>query len=73
MIHIILICIFGLVAIIYGMIRDNDYLFILGVLFVIAGYLYLDNGRMGGSNADDGKYQQQKQGHQQHVAIGIGF
>ena len=40
---------------------------------VIAGYLYLDNGRMGGSNADDGKYQQQKQGHQQHVAIGIGF
>jgi hypothetical protein len=38
---IILVCVIGVVGISYGMIRDNDLVFIAGLLFVIAGYLLI--------------------------------
>ena len=38
---IIILCIVGLVAVSYGMIKDNDVIFIIGIIFVIAGYLII--------------------------------
>jgi general stress protein CsbA len=39
--YIIILCIVGLVAVSYGMITDNDVIFIIGIIFVIAGYLII--------------------------------
>ena len=36
---IICLCVFGVLAISYGMIKENNAVFILGLLFVIGGYL----------------------------------
>jgi general stress protein CsbA len=38
---IILLCLIGLAAVSYGMITDNDVVFIIGVIFVIAGYVVI--------------------------------
>ncbi len=35
----IFLCVIGLCSVSYGMINDNDILFIVGLLFVIAGYI----------------------------------
>jgi general stress protein CsbA len=39
--YIIILCVVGLVAVSYGMITDNDVIFIIGIIFVIAGYLII--------------------------------
>lgn len=36
-----LICVIGIVAVPYGMLSDNDLIFIIGILFVIGGYLLI--------------------------------
>jgi hypothetical protein len=38
---IIAICVIGVVAVAYGMAKDNNPIFILGLVFVIAGYLLI--------------------------------
>jgi general stress protein CsbA len=38
---IILLCLIGLAAVSYGMITDNDVVFIIGIIFVIAGYVVI--------------------------------
>lgn len=38
---IIIPCIVGPVAVSYGMIMDHDVIFIIGIIFVIAGYLMI--------------------------------
>ncbi|KPK46346.1 MAG: hypothetical protein AMK74_00495 [Nitrospira bacterium SM23_35] len=38
---IILICIIGIVGVGYGMANDNNLIFIIGLVFVIAGYLLI--------------------------------
>jgi arginine exporter protein ArgO len=38
---IIILCVVGLVAVSYGMTMDNDVIFIIGIIFVIAGYLMI--------------------------------
>jgi len=38
---IILICVIAVVAISYGMLNDNNLIFIVGLLFVIGGYLLI--------------------------------
>jgi LPXTG-motif cell wall-anchored protein len=38
---IVCLCVLGIFAISYGMIKDNDSLFIMGLLFVIGGYLLI--------------------------------
>jgi len=38
---IVCLCIFGVLAISYGMIRENNAVFIIGLLFVIVGYLLI--------------------------------
>ena len=35
----ILVCVIGIVAVSYGMVKDNNLAFIIGLLFVIGGYL----------------------------------
>jgi arginine exporter protein ArgO len=35
---IIILCVIGLAAVFYGMFMDNDVVFIMGIIFVIAGY-----------------------------------
>jgi len=37
----ILVCVIGVVAAAYGMLKDNNLIFIIGLLFVIAGYLLI--------------------------------
>jgi len=37
----IVICMIGIVAVAYGMLRDNNLIFIIGMLFVIGGYLLI--------------------------------
>ncbi len=39
--YIIILCVVGLVAVSYGMITDNNVIFIIGIIFVIAGYLII--------------------------------
>ena len=34
-----LICIIGIVMVSYGMIKDNNVIFIIGLIFVVGGYL----------------------------------
>jgi len=36
-----LICVIGILAISYGMLNDNNLIFIVGLLFVIGGYLLI--------------------------------
>jgi len=36
-----LICVIGIVAISYGMLNDNNLIFIVGLVFVIGGYLLI--------------------------------
>ncbi len=38
---IVLLCVIGILAVSYGMIKDNNVIFIIGVLFVIGGYLLI--------------------------------
>jgi hypothetical protein len=40
-VFIVSLCVLGIFAISYGMIKDNDSLFIMGLLFVIGGYLLI--------------------------------
>ena len=35
------ICVFGIAAALYGMLSNNDLIFIVGLVFVIGGYLLL--------------------------------
>ena len=35
------ICLIGILAILYGMTNKNNVIFIIGVLFVVAGYLLI--------------------------------
>jgi uncharacterized membrane protein len=37
----IFLCVIGLSSVCYGMVKDNDILFIVGILFVIAGYIMI--------------------------------
>ena len=36
-----LICVIGILAISYGMLNDNNLIFIVGLVFVIGGYLLI--------------------------------
>ena len=38
---IVCVCVFGILAVSYGMIKENNGVFILGLLFVIGGYLLI--------------------------------
>jgi Flp pilus assembly protein TadB len=38
---IVCLCVFGVLAVSYGMIKENNAVFILGLLFVIGGYLLI--------------------------------
>ena len=38
---IILLCVIGISAVAYGIIKDNNPVFIIGLLFVIGGYLLI--------------------------------
>ena len=38
---IILVCVIGILAVSYGMIKNNNLVFIIGLLFIICGYLIL--------------------------------
>jgi len=38
---IIAICMIGILAVSYGMLNDNNLIFIIGVLFIIGGYLLI--------------------------------
>ena len=38
---IVCLCVFGLLAVSYGMFKENDVVFIVGVLLVIGGYLLI--------------------------------
>ena len=38
---IVCLCVFGLLAISYGMFKENDMVFVIGVLFVIGSYLLI--------------------------------
>ena len=36
---IFIICVIGIVAVSYGVAQDNNVIFVIGILFVIGGYL----------------------------------
>jgi hypothetical protein len=38
---IILVCVIGILAASYGMIKDNNLIFVIGLFFVIGGYLMI--------------------------------
>ena len=38
---IILVCVIGLTAVCYGMVRDDNWVFIIGLMFVVGGYLMI--------------------------------
>jgi uncharacterized membrane protein YjjP (DUF1212 family) len=38
---VIIICMVGIVAVSYGMVRDNDFVFIIGIMLIIGGYLLI--------------------------------
>ena len=38
---IVCLCAFGILAVSYGMIKENNAVFIIGLLFVIGGYLLI--------------------------------
>jgi LPXTG-motif cell wall-anchored protein len=38
---VIIICMVGIVAVSYGMVRDNDVFFIIGIMLIIGGYLLI--------------------------------
>ncbi|MGD8229459.1 MAG: LPXTG cell wall anchor domain-containing protein [Desulfobacteraceae bacterium] len=35
------VCVFGVLAVSYGMIEENNAIFIIGLLFIIGGYLLI--------------------------------
>jgi LPXTG-motif cell wall-anchored protein len=37
----VLLCVFGILSVSYGMLRDNNLIFIIGILFIIGGYLLI--------------------------------
>jgi hypothetical protein len=37
----VFLCALGILAVFYGMIKDNNVVFIMGLVFVIAGYLLI--------------------------------
>ena len=37
----VFLCVIGILAVSYGMIKDNNVIFIIGLLFVIGGYLLI--------------------------------
>jgi LPXTG-motif cell wall-anchored protein len=37
----VLMCFFGILAVSYGMLKDNNLIFIIGILFIIGGYLLI--------------------------------
>lgn len=38
---ILLVCLFGISGVTYGIARENDFIFVLGILAVIAAYLLI--------------------------------
>jgi LPXTG-motif cell wall-anchored protein len=38
---VIIICMVGIVAVSYGMVKDNDVVFIIGIMLIIGGYLLI--------------------------------
>lgn len=38
---IVCVCVCGVLAVCYGMIKENNAVFILGILFVVGGYLLI--------------------------------
>lgn len=38
---IVCLCVVGILAISYGMMKENDVIFIIGLLFVVGGYLLI--------------------------------
>ena len=36
-----LICVIGIVAVSYGLVKDNDVIFIIGIILLIGGYLLI--------------------------------
>ena len=38
---ILIICTIGIVAVSYGMAKDNNVVFVIGIVFVIGGYLLI--------------------------------
>jgi len=38
---IVCLCVAGILAISYGMMKENDVIFIIGLLFVVGGYLLI--------------------------------
>jgi len=38
---IILLCVIGLTAVCYGMARDNNWVFVIGLMLVVGGYLMI--------------------------------
>lgn len=38
---IVLLCVVGLASVCYGIVKDNDSVFIMGIIFVIVGYVMI--------------------------------
>ena len=38
---IVIICLIGILAVVYGMVNRNNLVFIIGLVFVIGGYLLI--------------------------------
>jgi hypothetical protein len=38
---ITLLCVMGILAVSYGMIKDNDVVFVIGLVFIVGGYLLI--------------------------------
>lgn len=38
---IILVCMVGILAVSYGMVKDDDVVFIIGIILIIGGYLLI--------------------------------
>jgi LPXTG-motif cell wall-anchored protein len=37
----VLLCVLGILAVFYGMLKDNNLIFIIGILFIVGGYLLI--------------------------------
>jgi hypothetical protein len=49
-----LLCAFGISAVVYGMVQENNLVFLVGLIFVIAGYLRI-RGKLKASLMDKGR------------------
>ena len=38
---VIIMCLVGIVAVSFGMVKDNDVVFIIGIILIIGGYLLI--------------------------------